>query len=33
MARNNDPVGMKIETSIPLVVEGVAKEDTQGRMW
>ena len=28
IARNNDPIGMKIEPSIPLVVRGVAKKDT-----
>jgi hypothetical protein len=26
----NDPVGMKVETTIPFVMVGVAKEDTQG---
>jgi hypothetical protein len=31
MARNDDLVGVNVETSIPFVMIGIAKEDTQGR--
>jgi hypothetical protein len=29
-ARNDDLIRMKVETTIPFVMVGVAKEDTQG---
>jgi hypothetical protein len=31
MARYDDPVGMKVETSIPFMIGRITKEDTQRR--